>query len=238
MDSRLRLAAVGVAVGLALAGLLQVGSGLSEEGASVVAQQPADLAAAGGVARPESKQVQALAAPMGVGDTMRTGTSAPDGFDERWLQARHFVPGSTALARLQALADGEHLATTAAVPALRVLPPGREAGAAAPEVIVLSPHERMLKASVPVALLGQADGFLVRWINVSDQRVMQFAPHHADARGGDAVQVWLHNSSGWPPGDYRVEVITADTRLLPVAVSDFNLTSDPEWVTPLKRVNP
>jgi hypothetical protein len=147
---------------------------------------------------------------------------------EAWLTAHGFTSGA-ALQGLHTLLDGR--ANLASEPRVRLAarPSGAAEGTSA-GVPRLSSGERYVLATLTNVPMTGDDSVLVRWRRTSDDTVMELSAQAMSA-AGEPLQLWMHTPQDWAPGSYRLEVISANPRLEPLAAADFEIVASDAAVT-------
>jgi hypothetical protein len=152
-------------------------------------------------------------------------------FDLVWLNSHGFAVGSPALKRLHGLLDGRVSLPDAGKQPIAFAPQGGTSGLQAGEIPVFSSNERYISASLrPEVKLG--DAVILRWRNTSDNTVIELSAQATPTSAGNVVPLWKYSVDGWPPGRYRVEVISPDASLTLLAAGDFEISAPGAPVTP------
>ncbi len=82
------------------------------------------------------------------------------------------------------------------------------------------------------ALAGaDGDAVLVRWSMADSDSVIELSAQ-ALPPAGQALPLWRHEAAGWPPGRYRVEVLSADAQLRALAGGEFEVVAQGQAMTP------
>ncbi|QIL70349.1 hypothetical protein G7048_08280 [Diaphorobacter sp. HDW4B] len=153
------------------------------------------------------------------------------GLDPLWLKSHGFTPGSEALQRLHGLLDGNASVLSANAMQIAFGPQGGGARSITGETPSLSTHERYVDATLSIPGQG-TDSVLVRWRNVSDNSVLDLSVQALPSGSGGSVPLWMYSPVDWPPGRYRVEVLSPDTGLGLLAAGEFEVAPTGATVTP------
>lgn len=151
---------------------------------------------------------------------------------ESWLEAHGFVPGSMALQRLHGLMLG-HVSLPDSETSKKIMfgPSGGTSVLAEDASPVLAQQERYIQAVMtPDGLKG--DSMLLRWRNASDNVVIELSAQAISANANEPIPVWKYTAEDWPPGRYRVEVISPDGDLTVLAVGEFEIAVPNTPTTP------
>ncbi len=146
------------------------------------------------------------------------------GWDQGWLQARGIATHAVAAERLARLLDGREDA--AGTPQLRLqFTPAPGALANPGEIEArLAPTQRYLYVELPHSQLPGVDEFIVRWRDLETGQLMEMS-RQAVARDAGTSPVWRFRDDDWPPGRYRLELLSADASLRFLAVADLQIVS-------------
>lgn len=152
-------------------------------------------------------------------------------FDLSWLDAHGFTAGSVSLERLHALLDGQSFSVGAGAQQMAFAPQGAESHLQPGEIPILSTHERYVDTSLSSAAL-PGDAVILRWRNASDDSVIELSAQATSGSAGGSVPLWKYSPEDWPPGRYRVEVLSADASLALLAAGEFDIAPSNAAVTP------
>lgn len=146
------------------------------------------------------------------------------GWDQDWLQARGIANHAVALERLARLLDGREDA--AGSPQLRLqFTPAPGALTHPVEIEArMAPTQRYLLVEIPHSQLPGVDEFIVRWRDLETGQLMEMS-RQAVSRDAGASPVWRFRDDDWPPGRYRLELLSADASLRFLAVADLQIVS-------------
>lgn len=149
-----------------------------------------------------------------------------------WLKAHGFSTGSGALERLHGLMDGHVRLSAPSITKIAFGPQGNSSTVAASEMPALAAQERYVQALMSLPDGVQDDSVLVRWRNASDNTVMELSAQAIQPNLNGNIPLWMYSSNDWPPGRYRVEVISPDPGLQLLAAGDFEIAGSNVPLTP------
>lgn len=149
-----------------------------------------------------------------------------------WLNAHGFLEGSEALERLHGLMNGHTRLSAPNVTKVAFGPQGTSSAFAASEMPVLATQERYVQAAVSLPDGWQGDSVLLRWRNASDNAVIELSAQSIPPNVNQPIPVWMYEVNDWPPGRYRVEVISPDASLQVLAAGDFEIAGPNARLTP------
>lgn len=149
--------------------------------------------------------------------------------DAGWLAAHGFTSAES-WRRLHALLDARTELQGAPREHLAIRPSGAQ-GDGAMALTRLAAEERYVLADLPAQLAAGEDTVLVRWRRLSDGTVMDLGAQSWRAASAGSPQVWMHTPQDWDPGSYRLEIISANPALQPLAAADFEIVARGEAVS-------
>jgi hypothetical protein len=68
-----------------------------------------------------------------------------------------------------------------------------------------------------------ADAVIVRWLDADNRSLVHLDRHYLTATVYEVQEAWIRRPKGWAPGEYRVEVFSADSALTPLAAADYRV---------------
>ncbi|HEY4066308.1 MAG TPA: hypothetical protein VGM74_05375 [Burkholderiaceae bacterium] len=212
---------------------------------------PAKADAQAAVAAPPAASVRDLAetvlarpSPGGLASTATAVTPAladdlarHASFTREWLSGHGFAPGSAALDRVHRLLDGRVEPNARDSAALVFGPAAGAAPADGSVKIALAAQERFVQATLPLGAAATGDSVIVRWRSLDDSSVLELSVQAIASNPTDAPEIWMHRTTDWTAGHYRVEVLSADPQLSLLASGDFEIVPDGAPVTPFLVVS-
>lgn len=153
-----------------------------------------------------------------------------------WLESHGFATRSEALERLHGLMNGYKGLTAPGITHIAFGPQGGSSDFAASEPRVLATQERYVQAVMPRPDGGLGDSVLLRWRNASDNTVIELSAQAIQPNVHGAIPIWMYSANDWPPGRYRVEVISPDPSLKLLAAGDFEIAGSNARLTPFSFV--
>jgi hypothetical protein len=149
-----------------------------------------------------------------------------------WLKDHGFSTGSEALERLHGLMNGHTRLSAPNAAKIAFGPQGGSTTSTTSEMPALATQERYVQAAVPFSNGGQGDTVLVRWRNASDNAVLDLSVQAIQRNENETIPIWMYSANDWPPGRYRVEVISPDPGLKLLAAGDFEIVGPNAPLTP------
>lgn len=150
------------------------------------------------------------------------GTEPHASLHEVWLVAHGFPPGA-ARQRLFGLLNGRTDLPGGTQSKLSMLPSAHAVSDGSSRRPAWSAHERYVHATLAPELAAAEDSVILRWRRLDDGTVIELSVQSVDANSKDPLDVWMYRRQDWPPGTYRLEVVSANPRLELLAAGEFDI---------------